>query len=100
MPSVTFERSNRLAPHRFKIFWKMNLLRLHTPLCIVFSSKRDFLSSVAQMNSEVFYSIGKLIGMGQISRWITGSLRMSDKTGRRILVSPEIRSHERKKSKA
>jgi hypothetical protein len=52
------------------------------------------------MNSEVFYSIGKLIGMGQISRWITGSLRMSDKTGRRILVSPEIRSHERKKSKA
>jgi hypothetical protein len=78
----------------------MNLLRAYTPLCIVFSSKRDFPSSTARMNSKVFYSIGKLIGMRQISRWITGSLRMSDMTGRRIFVSPEIRSNERKKSNA
>jgi hypothetical protein len=67
----------------------MNLLRPHTLLCIVGFIEGSFLSSAAQRIRNVKTNSGKLIGMMKVSRWITGSLRMSNMAGRRVVCSQE-----------
>jgi hypothetical protein len=73
----------------FGIVPAMNLLRAHSTLCIVIFVEESFLSSAVQRLRDVQTESGKLIGMIRKSRWITGSLRMSYMTGRRVVGSQE-----------